>query len=198
VPRESRPRASGDERRPVERQHRQHKHVEDQPEDPVCRHVTESAAAILMAAPDYLRNSHVLGLPSTCPFIAASIENGWLPRRDRASRPAHTAGRSSDGLLRQRARPVVAVLWKPLRPVRAVVQLLALGHAFRNDCAFAGKFHSTQCTQVPAGASGSSMISAKLSTFAGAPLHCNPGNYRRPCRCMARVSPLRSKGRVVM
>src|ERR1019366_8250771 len=44
-----------------------------------------------------------------------------------------------------------------------------------SSCALAGMFHSTQCTQVPAGASGSSMIRAKLTVPAGVPLHSSAG-----------------------
>src|ERR1019366_7959113 len=44
-----------------------------------------------------------------------------------------------------------------------------------SSCALAGRFHSTQCPQVPAGASGSSMISAKLTVRAGASLHSSAG-----------------------
>src|SRR5579862_9207004 len=52
-------------------------------------------------------------------------------------------------------------------------------------------FHITQCTQVPAGASGSSMIIAKLLVFAGAPFHVNAGEMSAPLQlyCSGMAAP---------
>ena len=47
-------------------------------------------------------------------------------------------------------------------------------------CGGRRKFHSTQWTQVPCGASGSSTISAKPAAFAGAPLHFKAGEALHP------------------
>src|SRR2546430_14610604 len=44
----------------------------------------------------------------------------------------------------------------------------------------AGRLYSTQCTHVPAGASGSSAISAKLTVPAGAPLQASGGETSAP------------------
>src|SRR6201999_930360 len=53
-----------------------------------------------------------------------------------------------------------------------------------------GIFHITQCTQSPPGASGSSMMSAKLTVFAGAPLHANAGEVSPPLQDSSRgISP---------
>src|SRR5262249_37665409 len=45
---------------------------------------------------------------------------------------------------------------------------------------FAGRSYSTQCTQVPAGASGSSQIKARLLAPFGMPLHLSGGETSSP------------------
>src|SRR5438067_13805408 len=49
-----------------------------------------------------------------------------------------------------------------------------------NSLAFDGRSYSTQCTQVPRGASGSSAISAKLLVLAGAPPQLSLGDLSSP------------------
>src|ERR1019366_1490717 len=68
------------------------------------------------------------------------------------------------------------IFLKLLRPCRVPSSNWScLATASGSPCALAGRFHNTQCTHVPAGASGSSMISAKLTVPAGVPLHSSCG-----------------------
>src|ERR1019366_5483009 len=68
------------------------------------------------------------------------------------------------------------IFLKLLRPCRIPsTNWSCLATASGSPCALAVRFHNTQCTQVPAGASGSSMISAKLTVRAGDPLHSSAG-----------------------
>ncbi len=85
-------------------------------------------------------------------------------------------------LSRWRTRPVVADLAEAVAAVAASRR--PSGRSWRRlpaeMCVERGTFHNTQCTHTPAGASGSSMMMAKLAVLAGAPLQRRAGEMSSP------------------
>src|SRR2546427_4798671 len=72
---------------------------------------------------------------------------------------------------------------KSVRPCRAPPRDAGASRlsTFSASCVVAaGRSYSTQCTQVPAGASGSSAISAKVTVPGGAPLQLSDGDTSAP------------------
>src|SRR4029077_19104562 len=72
--------------------------------------------------------------------------------------------------------PPYPIFPKSFRPCRApLASCSCLGTRSGSSLASAGRSYKTQCTHVPAGASGSSMMRAKLPVFADGSCHSNFG-----------------------
>src|SRR5215831_1975637 len=77
--------------------------------------------------------------------------------------------------------PPYPILPKSLRPCRApFASCSCFATPSASSLVSPGKSNSTQCTQVPTGASGSSMMSAKLWVFAGGSLQLSLGESSGP------------------
>src|SRR2546430_13582989 len=123
-------------------------------------------------------------VPNTCPCIAASTSRFVAPACN------FSGASSAYSLKKYRCAgpggghgPPYPGRRKSVRPCRAPPRDAgaSLLSTFSASCVVAaGRSYSTQCTQVPAGASGSSAISATVTVPGGAPLQPSGGDTSAP------------------